>query len=229
MSFNCCDIPAYLSSFPETWRKELSDVLCLMYASVPDNFACETVRGCETLTEVTELSFADTTLTLKYRDEHNIVNTKTVNISGAIPSVVTADNGLTKTSNNIRIGGLLVVDTTIDLNGNDFVLTGNNIIFTTFPNSRVDASPLNFLFTTTTGQLQSANLKDSVENIANTYINNLFNVAVGNQTGCLSVNWATLTLQEKFTNLMDVIKQLCTCCDSNQDTCNFQVTAIQIS
>lgn len=227
--FTCCDIPAYLSSFPETWRNELSEVLCKMYQPTADNFTCETVKGCETKTTIDVFSLDPDTyiLTLTYMGESGVAQTKSVNLSGIIPDTTTADNGLTKTGSNIQLGGSLVKNTTITLSNFNLILTGSGIFFSSFPNSRSDTNPINFLFTTNTGLLQSGNLTTNVQSIINSYLNTIFNTAVGTQTGCLNPNWASLSLQDKMNNLMDMIKQLCNCCESPQTTCSFTAAAIK--
>jgi hypothetical protein len=227
--FTCCDIPAYLSSFPETWRNELSEVLCKMYQPTADNFMCETVKGCETKTTIDTFSLNPSThvLTLTYMGESGVAQTKTVDLSGIIPATITADNGLTKTLNNIQLGGSLLHNTTLTLSTFNLILTGSGIVFTSFPNSRSDANPINFLFTTNTGLLQSGNLATNVQNITNSYLNTIFNTAVGSQVACLDPNWATLSFEDKMKNLMDIIKQLCSCCGAPQTTCSFTAAAIK--
>jgi hypothetical protein len=69
-------------------------------------------------------------------------------LASAIVSDVTADNGLTKTLNNIRLGGNLVVPTTIGVNGsNTFSITGLS----------TDSSPT-FLLTETSGLIRKTPL-----------------------------------------------------------------------
>jgi hypothetical protein len=50
-------------------------------------------------------------------------------VTAAIPSAVTASNGLTKTVNNIALGGTLSTNTTIDANTHDFTVGGNGGVF----------------------------------------------------------------------------------------------------
>lgn len=54
-------------------------------------------------------------------DNSTGVLTKTL-LSAIIPTTITADNGLTKTSNNVQLGGTLIKNTTVDLSGNTLSL-----------------------------------------------------------------------------------------------------------
>jgi len=51
-----------------------------------------------------------------------------VDINGKVveTGIITADNGLTKTASNIQLGGTLVESTTIDVDGNSFVIQGDS-------------------------------------------------------------------------------------------------------
>jgi hypothetical protein len=82
-------------------------------------------------------------------------------LASAIVSNVTADNGLTKTLNNIRLGGNLVVPTTIGVNGsNTFSITGLS----------TDSSPT-FLLTETSGLIR----KTPLSTVANVTASNGLN------------------------------------------------------
>ena len=232
MSFNCCDIPNLLSSFPKTWRDELTTVLCKMYSSTDDSFVCDAVKSCETLTSVSTFELNDDNeLILSYIDELGSQNDFTVDLSGLVITspIIGANNGLSISSTNVQLGGTLVKDTTVILDGYDLTLSGDNLYFSSFPSTRNDSNPVNFLFTDTQGKLQSANLQNSVQSIVNTYLNNIFTTALGSQTGCLPDNWESLSLQDKMTALMDVIKQLCQCCETTANTCEFTVASIRLS
>lgn len=74
-------------------------------------------------------------------------------------------NGLTKTGSDVKLGGALTQNTTIDPGAYVFSLLTNNIQFSGFPNT-VDnsgvSSPLNFLYTDGSGMLKSAPLAEAV-------------------------------------------------------------------
>lgn len=221
MSFNCCDIPNLLSSFPKTWRDELTSVLCKMYAPIEDSFICDAVKSCETLTSISTFQLTeDNKIVLSYIDEIGTTNDFEIDLSEIVITnpITDARNGLELILNKVELGGDLVKNTTVVLDGYDFTLDGEDIIFSSFPSSRNDSNPENFLFTDSQGKLKSANLEDSVQSIVNTYLTNIFNTALGSQTGCLPENWEELSLQDKMTALMDVIKQLCQCCETTANT-----------
>jgi len=191
MAFNCCDIPAYLPSFPPSQREDLMTVMCKMFQPTADNFNCDVVKGCETLTAVTQFAYTDnnTKLTLSYRDEAGTVNTLSVLLS-SIQTTLDAANGthIDVPTGKVYLGGALVENTTIsNLDNFTLNLSGNKIQFSSFPNTRNDASPVNFLFTDTTGYLKSANLETNVQSIANTYINTLLVHPLGPFVACILI------------------------------------------
>ena len=73
------------------------------------------------------------------------------------------DNGLTKTGNLVQLGGPLVEDTVIDLDSNELEIAGDDIILSSFPNTRDDSgttTPLNMLYTDIFGTLLSTPIEE---------------------------------------------------------------------
>lgn len=160
MSINCCDIESYLGSFPQTWRKELSSVLCEIL-SQKSQIDCNVVKDCQTVTSITPLSFSDNMLSFTYYDEDNTANYREIEIAIPDNSIYTFNNGLTESSDVVRLGGELLVNTVIELSGYNFTLSGANIQFSTFVNTLDNSgatTPINFLYTNTLGFLKSAPL-----------------------------------------------------------------------
>lgn len=236
MAFDCCDIPSYLPSFPPSQREDLQTVLCKMFQPTADNFVCETVKGCETLTSIEQFAYTDnnTKLTLKYKDEAGVTNTFSVLLSTLSPNVQAANGTRINTlDGKVYLGGPLLENTTISaLDTYIFNLQGEKVRFESFPNTRNDSNPVNFLFTDVNGYLKSANLKDNVESISTTKLNQLFNTAfttvINNSSTCLG-DFTTLSLEDKLEKLLTVIYDLCECCTStNTGNCSFVAAAIKL-
>jgi hypothetical protein len=99
-------------------------------------------------------------LSFTYFDERGEANYKSVSISG-LGNNNTFQNGLTEASNVVELGGPLIKNTTITLGAFNLALSGENLIFSTYSNTRDDSgsiAPLNFLYTNASGKLQSADI-----------------------------------------------------------------------
>lgn len=157
---NCCDIPAYISSFPQTWQKELTALLCKIIEENTIN--CETVKSCETLTSISSLSLNNNILSFNYFDEKGNVNNRSVDLSSlSIGQDLQYRNGINLLGNYVELGGTLVKNTDINISSYNFTLSGNNFGLTSFPSSRDDSgiiTPINFLYTDNTGYVKSANI-----------------------------------------------------------------------
>jgi|694.fasta_scaffold00342_57 hypothetical protein len=155
----CCDIPAKLHSFPQTWREELSALLCEI-VNERQNIDCETVKDCETVTALTAFSLNEDVLSISYRDEKNIVTTRQQSISSIFNNILTFNSGLEKNSNVVQLGGNpLLKNTILNLSGYILDVDGENIRFSDYPSSRTpDTANGTYLFTNTSGKLMTGSL-----------------------------------------------------------------------
>ncbi|XAI97406.1 hypothetical protein [Leptolyngbya phage Lbo-JY46] len=80
------------------------------------------------------------------------------------------ENGLTRILNRVTLGGSLVENTTISLGSNVFSINGEDFRLTSYPNTRNDSSPLNMLFTTSTGRIQSALISSLQNNVFSSHL-----------------------------------------------------------
>lgn len=90
---------------------------------------------------------------------------------GVTAPTILADNGLTKISDTIELGGSLVKNTTIDFNSYNFSLLGSGLRFQSFPNTldnSLSVTPLNFLYTDSQGYLKSASIDYILNDIIET-------------------------------------------------------------
>jgi hypothetical protein len=87
------------------------------------------------------------------------------------------DNALTKTGNLVQFGGDFVKDTTIDLDGFDWIIEGDDIYLTDYDGDTRDDSaehtPLSFLYTDENGKLLEAPISLLAPDISDSFQNDL--------------------------------------------------------
>ncbi len=177
-TITCCDIPSYLNSFPPSWRKELSAVLCQIINN-NSTVSCDAVKACETLTLVSDLTLdGSNILAFTYYDEQGTANYRSVDLSGlsgGSGSTYVFNNGLTEASGVVKLGGILLANTTLNLdtysldipnstgtfniNGATIQLDQENIRFNKKINTDDDSgsfTPIAFYYPSSTGLLKVA-------------------------------------------------------------------------
>jgi hypothetical protein len=103
-----------------SWKQQLIDALCTAY-NIPTDLTCEQVHNCETLTVLSDFTIVDNTISIQYTDEGGTTFTRSFDLDDTTV-VITADNGLTKnTDNNVQLGGTLIHNTVN--NTNSFIHT----------------------------------------------------------------------------------------------------------
>lgn len=166
---NCCELPGYISSFPQTWRNELSELLCKIMTE-RQNIDCNNVKDCETVTVFNSFTLNDTFLNLSYINERGEITTRQVDLSSILNGNLTFNNGLIALGDTVQFGGDLLKNTEVNLSGFELSFVGNDYKFASFPNTRDDSgtvSPINFLYTDAVGKLQSASLDYLLDEIPN--------------------------------------------------------------
>ena len=120
MNITCCDIPSYLNSFPPTWRKELTTLLCQIIGN-NSTVSCDAVKSCETLTLVSDLTLdGSNILSFTYYDEQGTANYRSVDLSslsGGSGSSYVFNNGLTESGGVVKFGGSLLANTSLTTGG----------------------------------------------------------------------------------------------------------------
>ena len=80
MICNCIyDISRYLCDIPNEWKEGITQALCFVYSD--DTKDCNTVHKCETLTYLSPFTLLGNTLSISYKDENNLINTYSVDLS----------------------------------------------------------------------------------------------------------------------------------------------------
>lgn len=169
MNITCCDVPSYLPTFPQTWRKELSSLICkvLDEKTIVD---CQAVKDCETVTSVSNLSFSNNVLSFTYFDERGEGNYRSIDLSSGLTGIYTFTNGLTSLSNVIKWGGILNEETTINVSTYRLNFTGEDIRFPTYLSGRTpDTYNGTYLFTNNVGKLMVGDLEADVLDIVGDY------------------------------------------------------------
>jgi len=109
---NCCELPAKLPSFPYTWQNELSNLLCEILET-RQNIDCQTVKDCETVTSFNSFNLNGTTLSMSYTDEKGVITPRQVDLSSVNANPYIFNNGLTKNTDLVQLGGDLIKPTII--------------------------------------------------------------------------------------------------------------------
>ena len=167
---NCCELPGYIPSFPQTWRNELSALLCEIVNAKQD-VDCQKVKECETLTSFNSFTLNGAVLSISYTDERGVITTRQQSLEDLVQDIYTFNNGLTKFGDLVQLGGPLVQNTNINLSSFNFSLIGEGIQFNNFDSSRDDSlitTPLNFLYTDSQGYLKSASLDYILDSLTET-------------------------------------------------------------
>lgn len=186
----CCNIESKIGSFPETWRKELSLLLCEII-NERVNIDCNIVKKCETITSISNLNLKEgSILEFSYFDETGKGNYRSIDLSEIISDQYNYINGLNLQDDLVKLGGNLIENTIINLNSYNLDLKGNNIIFSNYVNTRDDSNiiePINFIYTDVNGNIKSSSL-DFIYNLIPTLPDPLIFQNALNQSGNL-VKW----------------------------------------